>query len=135
MSAAKEAESVMDKIDIYSDVPVYEQIEIQIQSDIAAGRLKPMDRITSVRELSGKLKVNPNTVAKAYRDLEVMGFVFTRRGKGIFVKKDADEKCREACRRRFIEGMYQTVCEAKAAGMSKGDVTKAVNEAFAQEET
>ena len=64
---------MLTNIDIHSSVAVYVQIENQVQFAIASGKLKAGDQLPSVRELSERLEVNPNTVAKAYRDLEVMG--------------------------------------------------------------
>ena len=60
---------MLSNVDIYSSVAVYVQIENQVQFAIASGKLKPGDRLPSVRELSERIDVNPNTVAKAYRDL------------------------------------------------------------------
>ncbi len=74
---------MMENINIYSDVAVYEQIENHVQFAIASGRLKSGDQLPTVRALSEKLDINPNTVAKAYRDLEVMGLLYARRGMGV----------------------------------------------------
>ena len=62
-------EGLLSSIDIHSSVAVYVQIENHIQFAIASGKLKHSDQLPSVRELSERLEVNPNTVAKAYRDL------------------------------------------------------------------
>ncbi len=118
---------MLDNIDITSSVAVYVQIENHVQFAISAGRLKPGDQLPSVRELSERLGVNPNTVAKAYRDLEVMGLLFTRRGMGVFINKGVEQKCREECRRRIIERLHEVVAEAKAAGMSRDEVVKIVD--------
>src|SRR5689334_5145904 len=75
--------TMLASIDIHSTVAVYIQIENHIQFAIASGKLKAGDQLPSVRELSERLNVNPNTVAKAYRDLEVMGLLYTRRGMGV----------------------------------------------------
>ncbi len=117
---------MINSVDITSSVPVYVQIENHVRFAIAAGRLKPGDQLPSVRELSERLGVNPNTAAKAYRDLEVMGLLFTRRGMGVFVCKDVEEKCREECRRRITERMHEVISEAKAAGMNKSDIESIV---------
>ena len=77
---------MITSIDIMSRVAVYVQIEKHVQFDIASGRLKSGDQLPSVRDLSERLGINPNTVAKAYRDLEVMELLFTRRGMGVFVR-------------------------------------------------
>ena len=122
---------MLANIDIYSSVAVYVQIENHVQFAIASGRLKATDQLPSVRELSERLKVNPNTVAKAYRDLEVMGLVYTRRGMGVYVNKGIEAKCREDCRRRIIMRLHEVSSEAKASGMSKKDIVEIVDESLA----
>ena len=117
---------MIPSIDIHSSVAVYVQIENHVQFAISAGRLKPGDQLPSVRELSERLGVNPNTVAKAYRDLEVMGLLYTRRGMGVFINKGIEAKCREDCRKRIIGRMHEVVAEAKSAGMTRKDVTEVV---------
>ena len=124
---------MLSSIDINSSVAVYVQIENHVQFAIASGRLKAGDQLPSVRELSERLGVNPNTVAKAYRDLEVMGLLYTRRGMGVFVNKGIEGKCREDCRKRIIGRMHEVVAEAKAAGMSKGEVQEVAEKSFASE--
>jgi GntR family transcriptional regulator len=111
-------------IDINSSVAVYVQIENHVQFAIASGKLKPTDQLPSVRELSERLNVNPNTVAKAYRDLEVMGLLYTRRGMGVFVNKGVEAKCREEVRKRIIGRLHEVVAEAKAAGIEGGEVVE-----------
>ena len=108
---------MFDKIDMRSQVAVYVQIENQIQYAISSGELKEGDQLPSVRELSIRLEVNPNTVAKSYRDLQVMGLLTSRRGMGVYVIKGAEAKCREESRRRVIERLYEVAMEAKACGM------------------
>ena len=122
--SSKELLSILSGVNIHSRVAVYLQIENLVQFAIASGNLKSGERLPSVRELSERLEVNPNTVAKSYRDLEVMGLLFTRRGMGVFVKKGVDAKCREECRQGTIARMHLTVAEAKAAGLSKQELAE-----------
>jgi len=122
---------MIPSIDIHSSVAVYVQIENHVQFAISAGRLKPGDQLPSVRELSERLGVNPNTVAKAYRDLEVMGLLYTRRGMGVFVNKSIEAKCREECRKRIIGRLHEVVAEAKSAGMIRKDILQVVEASFA----
>ncbi len=89
---------MLNKIDIDSVVAVYAQIENQVRYAIASGEMKPGDQLPSVRELSERLDINPNTVAKSYRDLEVMGLVTTRRGMGVYIAQGVAGKCRRECR-------------------------------------
>jgi GntR family transcriptional regulator len=120
--SSEEMLSMLSSIDIHSSVAVYVQIENHIQFAIASGRLKAGDQLPSVRELSERLKVNPNTVAKSYRDLEVLGLLYTRRGMGVYVNKGVETKCREECHRRIIGRMHEVAMEAKAAGISDKDI-------------
>jgi DNA-binding transcriptional regulator YhcF (GntR family) len=122
---------MLSSIDITSTVAVYLQIENHIQFAISSGRLKPGERLPSVRELSERLEVNPNTVAKAYRDLEVLGLLFTRRGMGVFVNMGIESKCREACRRQIIGRLNEVVAEAKAAGMALEEIAGIVKKCYA----
>lgn len=75
----------MLKIDSSSAVPVYEQLKRQIKLGILSGRYPAEHRLHSIRELASKLTVNPNTIAKAYRQLETEGFLVSRAGAGFFV--------------------------------------------------
>ena len=124
---------MLSSVDIRSSVAVYLQIENHVQFAIASGNVSAGDQLPSVRELSERLNVNPNTVAKAYRDLEVMGLLYTRRGMGIFINKGIESKCREECRRRIISRMHEVASEAKASGMSKKDVMEIVDKSMALE--
>lgn len=107
------------KVDIQSDIAVYIQIENQIRYAIASGNLNPMEQLPSVRELSESLSINANTIAKSYRDLEVMGLLFTQRGIGVFVSKGADKRCKSECRQLLFEKVFQYAIEAKFSGMTK----------------
>lgn len=75
----------MIKIDTSSFMPMYEQIKMQFKHKIALGIMKPNDSLPSIRDLATELLINPNTVARAYRELEREGFISTRRGKGCYV--------------------------------------------------
>ncbi|MBI4556369.1 MAG: GntR family transcriptional regulator [Candidatus Hydrogenedentes bacterium] len=124
---------MFDSINIDSSVAVYVQIENLVQFAITAGDLKPGDQLPSVREMSERLKVNPNTVAKAYRDLEIMGFVRPVRGMAFYIQEDAVARCREQCRRTIISRIHEVVGEAKAAGFQADEVKEAANRSFASE--
>jgi GntR family transcriptional regulator len=74
------------QIEYNSGIPVYRQIINQVCAAVAAGRRKPGDQLPTIRALCEHLKVNPNTVAKAYRELELKGMIESERGSGSFVK-------------------------------------------------
>jgi DNA-binding transcriptional regulator YhcF (GntR family) len=116
----------LEDINLDSGVAVFMQIENHFRFAIASGRLEAGERLPSVTDLSERIGVNPNTVAKAYRDLEVMGLVHARRGRGVFVSKGIRAKCEEDCRARIIKGLNEVVGEAKAAGMAVAELNDAV---------
>jgi GntR family transcriptional regulator len=122
MLSAKGDPIMFENINIHSSVAVYVQIENLVRFAVASGQLKPGDQLPSVREASEKLNINPNTVAKSYRDLEVMGLVYTRRGMGVYINKDSAAKCVEGCRRSVFGRLHEVVAEAKAAGMTATEI-------------
>ena len=73
------------KLDIKSGVPFYRQIVDQIRYGIASGRLLPGEQLPTVRDLAVQLEINPNTVRKAYSELEILGVLDTQQGTGTFV--------------------------------------------------
>ncbi len=115
---------------IHSSVAVYVQIENNVRFAIASGALKAGDQIPSVRELSDWLDINPNTVAKSYRDLEVMGLLYTRRGMGCYVNKGVQAQCRDKCRAQIAARLFEVCAEAKAAGMTAATIKGAAQASY-----
>jgi GntR family transcriptional regulator len=122
---------MFDQIDIHSSVPVYEQIENHVRFALASGRLKGGDQLPSIKALMSQLGINPNTVAKAYRDLEVMGLVYTRRGMGVYIQENAEAQCRESVRTQVVGRLYEVVSEAKASGMSLKEARSCLEKLYA----
>lgn len=118
--------TLLSAVDLQSSVAVYVQIENHIRFAISSGKLKPGDQLPAVRELSERLDVNTNTVSKAYRDLVVMGLLYTRRGMGVFVSLDIEDKCRDDCRRRILVRLNEVICESKAAGLEDKEIIEVV---------
>lgn len=75
-------------IDFNDKTPIYLQIMDLIKMDIVTGKLKTMDKLPSVREMAGNLRVNPNTLQRSYQELERLGIVYTQRGTGTFVGEE-----------------------------------------------
>src|SRR6202040_2827243 len=75
------------KLDLHSGVPVYRQIIDQVQGGIAAGTLAAGDQLPTVRQLAVDLAINPNTVLRAYRELELGGTLETHQGTGTFISE------------------------------------------------
>ena len=89
------------RIDNASDRPVYQQIMDQIKRDIAMGRLIKNEKLPTVRQLAGQLAINPNTIAKAYRQLEQQGIIVTKAGAGAFVA-NLDSNLSRSVRKKLI---------------------------------
>ena len=83
----------------YRDVrPIYTQIADGFREQIAAGILKPGDKLPSVRDLAAELAINPNTIQRSYRQLELEGWIVSMQGKGCFVSGEMSIRQREADR-------------------------------------
>ena len=123
---------MLETTNIESQIPVYEQIENQVMFAVAGGQLKAGDQLPTVRELSERLSLNPNTVTKAYRDLESMEIVYARRGMGVYIAPGAEGKCRVKVRKHLVQRLYEIVCEAKASNMPELEFWSIVSSAFAE---
>lgn len=105
-------------IDVMSRVPVYEQIINQVEEQIMTGILKEGDKMPSVRSLSVKLSTNPNTIQKAYSELDRRQMIVTVPGKGSFISPDA------------LEALGVNVRELALAGISKDEIIENVNKVY-----
>ena len=99
--------------------PIYEQIADAFRRQIEAGILRPGDKLPSVRELSGQLTINPNTIQRAYRDLEKDGWIESSPGKGSFVRGIARSSSDDLWRT-----LDDTVRELLAGGVTKAEIIK-----------
>src|SRR5512137_1387053 len=93
-------------LDVKSGVPFYRQIIDQVKSAIATGRVEPGDRLPTVRQLAVELSINPNTVSRAYTELELTGLVETQMGSGTFVGQRKVEQD-DVERRRLLDEICQ----------------------------
>jgi GntR family transcriptional regulator len=109
---------MFDGIDPKSALPIYVQITDQIHRAVAAGRLQPGDQLPSVRELATELLVNPNTVAKVYRDLERDGLLAGRRGKGTFVSRSGASVADRGRIRLIGDQLEQVARDVRAFGVT-----------------
>jgi GntR family transcriptional regulator len=109
-----------------SRVPIYQQLVRQVREAIARGDLKAQEQLPSVRHLSRDLVVNPNTIARAYTELEREGLVNNRPGRGVFVAEPKDELNEEARHRRLLESLDHFLTEAVHLGFSQDEVSRIV---------
>ena len=109
--------------------PIYTQIINYMKKQIIKGLLKGGDRILSVRECASELKVNPNTIQRAYTELEDDGLIYTQRGIGKFVVDDKG-KVKELQIDMLKEVVDNFIRETKDLGVSKDDIISILNERF-----
>ena len=110
------------KIDLKSGVPFYRQIIDQVKSAIATGSLESGDRLPTVRQLSVDLSINPNTVSRAYTELELTGLVETQMGSGTFVGRQKVEQD-DVERQRLLEQLCQEMLSrASTHGFTLEDI-------------
>src|SRR5262245_40901867 len=111
--------------------PIYGQIADRVRFAVAAGVLRPGDLVPSVRELSKQLVVNPNTVARAYRDLQGEGLLEPVRGTGLQVTAAAPERCR-AARREFVrQRLRGAIEEARRSELAPDEIEAILREEWA----
>lgn len=119
-------------IDHKSGVPYYKQIILQIEMAIADTRLSTGDQLPTVRSLAVELQINPNTVAKAYSQLELRGIVNTQQGTGTFIS-EREIRVDEVERERILTDICQTaVSRAGTYGFTSQDVIDQLRELSGQ---
>jgi len=126
------ADNFLDQwhIEYNSGIPVYRQIINQVSASIAAGGFKPGDQLPTIRALCERLQVNPNTVAKAYHELELKGIIMSERGSGSFVNaqtavptpgpREKEDQLNKLYRRM--------VAEAASSGLTENELLRFMNE-------
>lgn len=111
-----------------STVPIYEQIVSQVVFAVAAGDLSPGDMVPSVRDLAADLVINPNTVARAFQELERSGVLTPKRGLGMEVTPDGPKLCRDRRKGIVLSRLREALREAVSAGLSSADVCRMVED-------
>ena len=119
---------MFDAIDPRSPTPLYEQIAAWIRLAVASEELKPGDPLPSVRQLAAIVRVNPATVAQAYRDLEAEGFVSKRHGAGTFVKEVPMRGKNEEMEQQARELVTSLMSDAARLGISAGLLRQALSD-------
>jgi len=104
--------------DTTSRTPIYRQLIEQVRAAVARGRLQPGERLPSVRQLSRELVVNPNTIARAYTELERDGTLITQQGRGVFVAEPRSDLTKRARQRQLEDGLEQLIVEAVHLGFT-----------------
>ncbi|MBI2827255.1 MAG: GntR family transcriptional regulator [Planctomycetia bacterium] len=119
-------------IDPANGIAVYEQIVRQVKFAVAREAIKSGEMIPSVRELARELAVNPNTVARAYRQLQTDGVLATVRGTGLEVAPAAREQCRRETIDLIRARLRQVLAEAQQSQLASPDLRRLVEEELQQ---
>jgi GntR family transcriptional regulator len=115
------------QVDPNSNVSIYEQIEAQVIFGIASGALSVGEMIPSIRDLGERLRVHPNTVAKAYHQLEKDGVLVSRRGRGMEVPPEAVALCQRRRHAILRERLMQTLREVVSSGLDAQEIRDLVD--------
>jgi GntR family transcriptional regulator len=105
------------RIDVDNGMPIYEQLVRQIKYAIAEGTVVPGQLVPSVRELSKSLAINPNTVQRAYQQLQQEEIVETLRGRGVAVCTGAKQRCNSDRQRLLVDRLGAVLAEALHSGL------------------
>lgn len=114
-------------INTKDDTPVYVQLQNQVLDYIALGILQKDDQLPSVRTLSKELGINPNTVARAYSNLEMQGYVYTKPAKGVFVSVT---NVQDIVYEKKLEDFRNKLEDCKNVGISKDKILQLVEDIY-----
>ena len=123
------------QLDLRSGVPVYRQIMDQVLAGIASGRLVSGDQLPTVRQLAVDLSINPNTVIRAYRELEIRGFLDTHQGSGTFIGTQRVEQNDEERQRKLDGIVSDLVARAGSEGFTAQQVLERLQGLLAEQKT
>jgi len=116
------------KLDSHSGVPVYRQIIDQVLGGISAGSLPACDQLPTVRQLAVDLAINPNTVVRAYRELEIREVLSTQQGTGTFITEKKPQPDELERRRRVTQLVGDLLARAGAEGITLQELLGYLNE-------
>ena len=108
--------------------PIYEQVRDEMRKLIMSGAIAADEKLPSVRELAASLAINPNTIQRAYRELESMGVIYTVPGKGAFASPG--DAATEARREELLGQLEETLSELRMLGMGADELDAVVKQAF-----
>ena len=118
------------QIEYNSGIPVYRQIINQVCAGAAAGAFKPGDQLPTIRALSERLNVNPNTVAKAYRELELKGIIVSERGSGSFLQAPPPAPTPGAREKKakLTDLYHRLLADAASSGLTEGELLRFIKQ-------
>lgn len=110
------------RLDAHSGVPVYRQLIDQVQAAAATGQLRAGDQLPTVRHVAVELAINPNTVMRAYREMEIRGMLDTQQGTGTFIAERRIEISKEEKERQLGQLVGEFVARAGSAGITVSEL-------------
>lgn len=116
------------QIDYQDKRPIYEQIMEKLQNLIVRGVMLPDEKMPSVRTLAIDLSINPNTIQKAYQELERLGYIYTVKGRGNFVSSSSNWE--QSRKEEFWLGLQDAISELKTMGVGRGEIIDFVVEKY-----
>ena len=116
------------RLDLHSGVPVYRQLIDQVRAGIAAGNLSVGDQLPTVRQLAVDLAINPNTVLRAYRELELGGLLETQQGTGTFITQQRPRLDEVERQRQLSQLVGEFLARAGQAGFTAEELFKELRE-------
>jgi GntR family transcriptional regulator len=122
MNSTDSTADIEFSLDTAKGTPVYRQIIRQIESGVLSGRLKTGDKLPTIRSLAVELKVNPNTIAKAYGELEIRGILATQVGSGTYIADKRPEPEDEGRKGRIREVLGRFMREMGELGADKEEI-------------
>lgn len=114
------------RLDPRSGVPVYRQLIDQVQAAIATGAVSVGDQLPTVRRVAVDLAINPNTVVRAYREMEVRGILDTQQGSGTFISANQIEQSHDERERQLSQLVTEFVSRAGSAGFKLNELLEAL---------
>ncbi|RKL68495.1 GntR family transcriptional regulator [Salipaludibacillus neizhouensis] len=118
------------EIDPKKSIPLYEQVIQQVKELCARGLLKPNEKLPSVRDLSSQMLINPNTVSKAYQELERQGIIITIRGRGTFISEELTGYIDPKKTERLQQALKNVIIDSHFAGISEIELKRWTEEIY-----
>jgi GntR family transcriptional regulator len=129
MNSTSAKTGITFSLDPASGAPIYRQIIQQIEYAVLSGRMRPGDRLPTIRSLAVELKINPNTIARAYGELEIRGVLATQVGSGTYISDRKPVLEDDGRNRKIREVLDRFTGEMEALGVSKAELADMLRKA------
>jgi GntR family transcriptional regulator len=124
----------MIKIDETSPIPIYQQIMDAMRREILAGIYGPDSRLPSIRDMAVELRVNPNTIARAYQEMASAGVIYFKRGQGAYVTPQSEEDLFEQAKAEMTKHILEIISIARSMGLDRSRMRRIIDAVLEQQE-